>query len=243
MKARAVEVRRKKAGAGGVGGALMALWRDVSSAAILPLNATDTAWRVRDAIPAILVRDLASCRDHASKLEAARADGLLADEIDNGGLDASDLDAGDDGDAVAILLSAGTLPPNLRRLTERIHTKARKEGPDPRAVQFVLRWPARAPSMPPTKKRGRDDDDEDERLRWRRPAQWREEGREARGGLNKMVASGQSAQAVESPQIPRRTGALVWVRRRRLDHRGHRSCGRRNQRRVLAPPLCRSAKT
>ena len=116
----------------------MALWRDVSSAAILPLNATDTAWRVREAIPAILVRDLASCRDHASKLEAARADGLLADEIDNGGLDASDLDAGDDGDAVAILLSAGTLPPNLRRLTERIHTKARKRDADPRAVQFVL---------------------------------------------------------------------------------------------------------
>ena len=163
MKARAVEVRRKKAGAGGVGGALMALWRDVSSAAILPLNATDTAWRVREAIPAILVRDLASCRDHASKLEAARADGLLADEIDNGGLDASDLDAGDDGDAVAILLSAGTLPPNLRRLTERIHTKARKQVADPRAVQFVLDALLRAPlPPPPTKKRGRDDDDEDD---------------------------------------------------------------------------------
>lgn len=158
-KARAVEVRRKQAGAGGVGGALMSLWRDVSSAGILPLNATDTAWRFREAIPATLVRDLASCRDHAAKLEAARADGLLADEVDNGGLDASDLDAGDGGDAVALLLAAGTLPPNLRRLTDRIHTKARKQISDPRAVQFVLDALLRAPlPPPPTKKRGRDDD-------------------------------------------------------------------------------------
>ena len=68
----------------------MALWRDVSSAAILPLNATDTAWRVREAIPAILVRRFASCRDHAlENSKQLERMALFADEIDNGGLDAS----------------------------------------------------------------------------------------------------------------------------------------------------------
>ena len=40
-------------------------------------------------------------REVAGKLEAVRADGLLADEIDNGGLDATDLDAEESGDAAA----------------------------------------------------------------------------------------------------------------------------------------------
>ena len=134
-RARRVEQRRKAAGKGGVGGVLGALWRDVSSSLALPLNDVDTAWRSREAVAATQHRDVASVRDVAAALGACRADGLLADEIDNGGLVEADLDA-EEGDEVGALISA--LPARFRRLADRVHRKARRAVSDPRTVRFVL---------------------------------------------------------------------------------------------------------
>ena len=156
--------RRRRAGKHAVGGALAPLWRDVASTRAAPLNAVDTAWRVREAVPATLPRDLATCRDAAAKLEAARADGLLADEYDNGGLDADDLaDDGGEGDGLFAALARGKLPEAFRRLADLAHRKAARGPAPPSKVAFVLdalRVAALPP--PPTKKRARDDDDDDD---------------------------------------------------------------------------------
>ncbi|KAH8094361.1 hypothetical protein JL720_4358 [Aureococcus anophagefferens] len=122
--------RRQRAAAGkhAVGGALAPLWRDVASTRAAPLNAVDTAWRVREAVPATLPgsRDVRDAR----WLEA-RADGLLADEYDNGGLDADDLaDDGGEGDGLFAALARGKLPEAFRRLADLAHRKAAR-GPAP----------------------------------------------------------------------------------------------------------------
>lgn len=162
FRARQVEKRRRAAGKAAVGGCLAPLWREVSSTRAIPLNDTDTAWRHREAVPAVLTRDLASVRDVAAKLEATRADGLLADEYDNGGLDASDLEV-QEADGVAAALARGKLPENLKRVVDLVHHKGRRGAADPQRVAFVLDALKRSVlPPPPTKKRARDGADSEE---------------------------------------------------------------------------------
>ncbi|KAK7249704.1 hypothetical protein SO694_00004459 [Aureococcus anophagefferens] len=91
-----------------VGGALAPLWRDVASTRAAPLNAVDTAWRVREPCRR-RCPDLAACATRAGFEAAGRR--RLADEYDNGGLDADDLaDDGGEGDGLFAALARGKLP-------------------------------------------------------------------------------------------------------------------------------------
>ncbi|KAH8066650.1 hypothetical protein JL722_1103 [Aureococcus anophagefferens] len=70
-----------------------------------------------------------------------RADGLLADEYDNGGLDADDLaDDGGEGDGLFAALARGKLPEAFRRLADLAHRKA--AGPRRRRRKSTPAWTA-----------------------------------------------------------------------------------------------------